>query len=99
MVLAQRRERQRGVDPPGRPGQERRLGLFTFFAPDNWELLVKVLDGCAVNDRYWVFAAATTDVEVRLQVTDTGSGTVREYSSPLGSTAAITDTGTFASCP
>ncbi|MCP4653797.1 MAG: hypothetical protein GY856_00110 [bacterium] len=76
-------------------------GLFWFFAAENWEMLVKVLDGCAVNDRVWVFAAATTNVEYTLQVTDTVSGEFREYSNPLGvSSPAIIDTAAFAgSCP
>ncbi len=75
-------------------------GLFWFFAPDNWEMLVKVLDGCGVNDHFWVFAAATTNVEYTLQVTDTATGEVREYTNRLGiSSPAITDTGAFATCP
>ncbi|MDA8021021.1 MAG: hypothetical protein MPN21_26585, partial [Thermoanaerobaculia bacterium] len=28
-------------------------GLFYFFDDQNWELLVKVLDGCGFNHRYW----------------------------------------------
>ena len=36
-------------------------GLLFFFDPDNWEMLVKVLDGCDFNGNYWVFAAATTN--------------------------------------
>ncbi len=75
-------------------------GLFTFFSEDNWELLVKVLDGCDVNDRYWVFAAATTDVEYTLTVTDTETDRVRTYTNTLGQAAeAVTDTGAFAACP
>ena len=74
-------------------------GLFWFFFPSNWELLVKVLDGCGFNRRYWVFAAATTDVEYTLRVTDTVSGQVQRYRNPLGTAApAITDTAAFA-CP
>ncbi len=38
-------------------------GLLWFFETSNWEMLVKVLDGCAINDRLWVFAAAATTVE------------------------------------
>jgi hypothetical protein len=38
-------------------------GLFYFFDRNNWELLVKVLDGCAINQRFWVFTAGTTDVD------------------------------------
>ncbi len=75
-------------------------GLFWFFSPDNWEMLVKVLDGCDVNGRVWVFAAATTNVEHTLRVTDAASGEERSYFNPLGTSAdAITDTGAFAGCP
>ena len=80
-------------------------GLFWFFGPDNWEMLVKVLDGCGINGHFWVFAAATTDVEVTLRVTDTeaagtGNTGTREYFNPLGTAAAaITDTEAFATCP
>jgi uncharacterized metal-binding protein len=74
-------------------------GLLWFFDEDNWEMLVKVLDGCALNGRYWVFSAATTDVEYTLRITDTETGDVREYWNPLGSAAAaLTDTGAFATC-
>lgn len=45
-----------------------------FFSPDNWELLVKVLDGRALNDHFWVFLAAATNVELTTTVTDTSCG-------------------------
>ncbi len=74
-------------------------GLLWFFEADNWEMLIKVLDGCAINDRFWVFAAATTTVEYTLRVTDTALGTTAEYFNPLGNAAdAITDTDAFATC-
>ncbi len=75
-------------------------GLFWFFDQDNLEMLVKVLDGCSFNDRFWVFAAAVTNVEYTLQVTDTVTGQFKEYFNPLGvSSPAITDTDAFSSCP
>jgi uncharacterized repeat protein (TIGR01451 family) len=75
-------------------------GVFWFFDPDNWEMLVKVLDGCGFNDRFWVFSAATTNVEYTLRVTDTEAGVTREYFNPLGRAAdALTDTDAFATCP
>ncbi|MCP4664664.1 MAG: hypothetical protein GY856_55480 [bacterium] len=75
-------------------------GLFWFFDDDNWEMLVKVLDGCAVNDHFWVFFAATTNVEYTLRVTDTETGTVKTYFNPLGTAAAAgTDSSAFATCP
>ncbi|MDA8017481.1 MAG: hypothetical protein MPN21_08535 [Thermoanaerobaculia bacterium] len=74
-------------------------GLFWFFGANNWEMLVKNLDGCTFNERFWVFAAATTNVEYTLQVTDTASGETVNYSNPLGTAApAITDIGAFATC-
>ena len=74
-------------------------GLFWFFSNDNWEMLIKIIDGCEINDHYWVFAAATTNVEYELTVTDTATGTTQVYSNPLGQRAdAITDTSAFSTC-
>ena len=95
----------RGFDDTSGFGQAVRVGsddsgLLWFFETDNWELLIKVLDGCGINDRLWVFAAATTTVEYTLRVTDTWTSAIREYTNPLGNAAAaITDTDAFASCP
>lgn len=76
-------------------------GLFYFFGPDNWEMLVKMVDACSSNsNHFWVFAAATTNVEYTLRVTDTEAGRSVSYFNPLGtSAAAITDTQAFATCP
>ena len=75
-------------------------GLFYFFNPDSSELLVKLLDACTFDDHFWVFAAATTDVEYTLTVTDTQTGVTKDYFNPLGNPApAITDTSAFATCP
>lgn len=75
-------------------------GLFWFFGPANLEMLVKVLDGCSLNQRFWVFAAATTTVEYTLTVTDTATGAQKQYRNPLGTAApALTDTSAFATCP
>ncbi len=91
--------------PAGRSGDGRAVpltadtGTFWFFGADNVELMVKVLDGCAINDRFWVFAAGLTNVEVTLTVTDTVSGQVREYLHPMGTAfPPIQDTGAFDTC-
>ncbi|MEM7587278.1 MAG: matrixin family metalloprotease [Acidobacteriota bacterium] len=82
------------------PMQSSDSGLMYFFDPENLEVLVKVLDGCAVNNRVWVFAAATTTVRYTLEVTDTVTGAVQRYTNPLGNSSdAITDTDAFMSCP
>ena len=73
--------------------------VFSFFSEDNWELLVKVLDGCALNDHYWVFASASTDVEYTLTVEDTVSDTKATYRNALGTASpAVTDTSALAVC-
>ena len=74
-------------------------GLFWFFDRDNWEILVKVLDGCSTNGHYWVFGAATTDLGYRITVTDTVTGRVRVYRHEPGVPApAITDSTAFHAC-
>jgi len=75
-------------------------GLFWFFHPDNWEMLIKILDACVLNDRYWVFFAATTNVGYRLEVTDVRAGARKIYFNYLGDRSpAMTDAGAFATCP
>jgi hypothetical protein len=75
-------------------------GLVYFFSPSNLELLVKVLLACGLNERYWVFYAATTNVELALVVTDTQTGATRGYFNPQGNPAPpVQDTSAFATCP
>jgi hypothetical protein len=75
-------------------------GLFYFFDSSNVDALVKVLNGCSINNRYWVFAGGTTDVEYTLTVTDTRNGTQKQYFNPAGRPfAPVTDTSAFATCP
>lgn len=74
-------------------------GVFWFFDPDNIEMTIKVLDGCNVNNHFWIWAAAATDVEVTLTVTDTVTGSVREYGNDLGTPfEPVLDTQAFATC-
>jgi hypothetical protein len=75
-------------------------GLFWFFQPTNWEMLVKVLEGCGFNHHYWVFFAATTNVELVVAVTDTQTGEVKTYFNPQGRSAdAVTDIDALHGCP
>lgn len=75
-------------------------GLFQFFSPDNWEIMVKALNGCGLNNRYWIFSAATTNVHYRLEVLDVKTGTQKIYFNYPGPPApAVTDTSALAVCP
>lgn len=70
--------------------------LVYFFSATNLEMLVKVLDGNAVNGRFWVFAAAATDLGFQLRVRDTETGWTNEYHNPIGTRPlAVTDTDAF----
>jgi len=75
-------------------------GYFWFFSPANVETVVKALDGCAVNQRFWLFAGGLTNVRVALRVTDLATGNVRGYVNPLNKPfQPIQDVSAFATCP
>jgi hypothetical protein len=62
-------------------------GLFWFLSPQNWELLIKILNFCsAPSEVGWrVFAAGTTTFGVRVDVVDTRTGQTVVITNPLGS--------------
>ncbi|HYH44823.1 MAG TPA: serine protease [Thermoanaerobaculia bacterium] len=75
-------------------------GYLTFSDPDNVEMVVKLVNACGLNSRYWVFAAGLTNVRVVTTVTDTSTGTVKTYTNPQGTAfAPLQDTNAFATCP
>jgi hypothetical protein len=74
-------------------------GTMTFFSPQVSEVLIKVLDACALNDRFWVYGAAATDVGYDITVTDTATDEHKVYSKTQGPpAAALTDSDAFATC-
>lgn len=58
-------------------------GYLWFFAASNVEAIVKVLNGCALGNHYWVFAGGLTNVHTHIKVTDTQTGAFRTYENPL----------------
>ena len=74
-------------------------GLFSLFDDQHYEVVVKALDGCPVNDRFWLFTAATTNVEYTIRVTDTDANVLQEYTNPQGTDApVVADTNAFDTC-
>ena len=71
-------------------------GYFWFFSSNNIELVVKVVDGRAVNGHFWVFYGALSDVEYTITVTDMMSGATKTYANPQGQLASVADTSAFA---
>ena len=73
-----------------------RGGSFWFFSQDNPEMLVKVLNGCGVNNHYWVFASAGTNVAFNLHVMDTVTSLSQTYSNSDNVAAVpVQDTSAF----
>jgi hypothetical protein len=75
-------------------------GIFWFFSSDNWEVMVKAINGCGLNSRYWIYSAATTDQFYRMEVFDFKGLKNKIYFNYPGSPApALTDSSAFATCP
>jgi virginiamycin B lyase len=70
-------------------------GYFWFFTANNVELTVKVVDGRAFNNRFWVFGGALSDVQYTITVRDTVSGQIKTYANPQGTLASFADTDAF----
>ncbi len=74
-------------------------GLFWFFARTNPEMLVKVLNACGTNSRFWVFFSAGTNVGFSVTVRDTVTGSQKTYINPdLNPAPPLQDTNAF-TCP
>ena len=75
-------------------------GLFYFTNPTDPQFLVKIIDGCGLNNRFWVFYAATTNVGFDLTVTDTLANQTKVYRNADRNAAdPIQDSSAFATCP
>ena len=75
-------------------------GYLWFFGSANIEAVVKVLDACPLNSRFWVFAGGLTNVNVTLTVTDTKTSTTKTYVNPANTAfLPIQDTSAFVTCP
>lgn len=82
------------------PGATANSGVFSFANAANWELMVKVVNACNRNSRYWVYFAAMTDIHYVLTVTDTLTAQVKRYESPAGRLSPATiDMDAFPACP
>jgi hypothetical protein len=75
-------------------------GYLTFFNASNIEVVIKVLDACGLNSRYWVYAGGLTNVNTVITVRDTKTGTVKTYTNPANTPfQPIQDSGALAVCP
>jgi len=73
-----------------------RTGFFSFFHPANVELVVKALDGRAINGKIWLFYGALSDVGYTITVEDLDDGhAVRQYVNEPGNLCGRADTAAF----
>ncbi len=74
-------------------------GYFWFFQSTNVEFLIKILNACTANNRYWVFAGGLTNVRVDITVEDTATGVRKSYHNPPSTPfQPIQDTNAFRTC-
>ena len=80
--------------------------IFGFFSiptltgnASNPEVFIKIIDGRALNNTYWVFYNGLTDLEYTLTVREVATGRTKTYSKTFGNTNACGtfDTSAFAS--
>lgn len=76
-----------------------RTGTFYFFRPDNVEVIVKALDGSAINGAYWVFLGSLSDLEYWVDVRHPASGQLRTIYNPPGHLFGFADTRAIAADP
>ena len=74
-------------------------GVFWFFDRESAELVVKILDGRAINGSYWVYYGSLTNVGFELTVTEKATGLTKTYSNPAGEFASVGDTEAFPVAP
>jgi hypothetical protein len=75
-------------------------GFFWFFGEANVEVVIKVLDACGLNNRFWVFAGGLTNVRTVITVTDTQTGISNSYINQQGTPfQPLQDTSAVATCP
>ncbi len=70
-------------------------GEFWFFSANNIELVVKVVDGRAFNNKFWVFYGALSNVQYTITVTDTTTNAVKTYVNLNGNLASVADVTAF----
>ena len=72
-------------------------GYFWFFDSSNVDVVVKMIAGCGLNGHFWFYAGGLTNVNVRIDVTDTQTGATKAYTNKANTAfQPIQDTAAFA---
>jgi hypothetical protein len=73
--------------------------FYSFADPSNVEMIVKVINGCALNNHYWVFIAGATTQGWEAAVVDTQTGAAKSYLNNLNILTATTADTSALPCP
>ncbi|MDQ1346953.1 MAG: Peptidase protein [Acidobacteriota bacterium] len=74
--------------------------LFYWTNPNNWEVLIKAINACSLNNKFWIYFAAATNVGYRVTVTDTvAGGAPKVYLNAVGNLAQATNDINAFDCP
>lgn len=68
-----------------------RAGYFAFGDQNDVEAAFKLLDGRALNGRFWLFSTTLTSRRATLTITDTLDGTVHAFTKPEGPPSSFID--------
>jgi hypothetical protein len=83
----------------GQRSENNESAFFWFFSPTNFEMGLKILDACGLNNKFWVFISGLTNQGWTVRIRDTQTGATKTYSNPVGQlTATTADTAALA-CP
>ncbi len=70
-------------------------GAFWFFRDSNLELMLKILDGRILNDAFWLFSGALSNVEYRIFLKDTAADVHDTVFNESGLNRSFADTKAF----
>jgi hypothetical protein len=73
--------------------------FYYFTDPSNFEMGVKILDACTINNYFWVFIGGLTNQGWEVNILDTANGHTQYYNNPLNTTTVTTTDTTALPCP
>jgi hypothetical protein len=73
--------------------------FFWFFTSTNFEMGLKILNACGLNNKFWVFISGLTDQGWTVSLRDTATGATKTYSNAVGHLTSTTADTAALSCP
>jgi len=87
------------MDFGGKRAESDESAFLYFTDPSNFEMGLKILPACGVNNHYWVFIGGLTNQGWTVNIVDTANGKTKTYSNRLNHLTATTADTTALACP